>query len=148
MIWTSIRRTWTSLRHLNWTCQESGQGLDEQKPQKNWESTIGLKRAKGLILEPSARRTKDRLKLNRGQLRWVVEFFTGHYHLKRHFFKLGLTDDPICGRCLEEDESATHILCDSEAIAYLTFRRRARFSRNEGTTMTPPYTKSYTSFEV
>jgi hypothetical protein len=27
----------------------------------------------------------------------------------------------MCERCLEEDESATHILCSSEAIAYLRF---------------------------
>jgi hypothetical protein len=36
----------------------------------------GLKQAKGLILGPSARRTKDLLKLNRDQLRWVVGLFT------------------------------------------------------------------------
>jgi hypothetical protein len=46
------------------------------------------------------------LKLNRDQLRWVV----GHCHLKGHLFKLGLTDDPICERCLEEDEQP-HVSC-------------------------------------
>jgi hypothetical protein len=47
----------------------------------------------------------------RDQLRWVVELRTGHCHLKGHLFKLGLTDDPICERCLEEDESDTHTSC-------------------------------------
>jgi hypothetical protein len=89
---------------------------------KHWESTTGLKQAKGLIPRPSARRTKDLLKLNRDQLRWVVGLLTGHCLLKGHLFKLGLTDDPICERCIEEDKSATHILCDCEAIAYLRFR--------------------------
>jgi hypothetical protein len=70
----------------------------------------------GLIQGPSARRTKDLLKLNR-QLRWVVGLLTGH----RHLFKLGLTDDPICEWCLEEDKSATHILCDCEAVAHVKF---------------------------
>jgi hypothetical protein len=46
---------------------------------------------------------------------------------KGHLFKLGLTDDPICERCLGEDESATHILCDCEAIAYLIFRHLVHF---------------------
>jgi hypothetical protein len=41
--------------------------------------------------------------------------------------KLGLTDDPTCERCLQEDESATHILCDCEAIAYLKFRHPGQF---------------------
>jgi hypothetical protein len=31
--------------------------------------------------------------------------------------ELGLTDDPTYERCLEEDESATHVLCDCEAVA-------------------------------
>jgi hypothetical protein len=42
--------------------------------------------------------------------RWVVGLLTGHCHLKGHLFKMGLTDGPTCERCLEEDESATHII--------------------------------------
>jgi hypothetical protein len=87
-----------------------------------WESVFGLKEAKELTLGPYVRRAKGLLKLNRDELRWVVALFTGHCHLKGRFFKRGLTDAPINERCLEEDESATHILCDCEAIAYLRFR--------------------------
>jgi hypothetical protein len=72
-------------------------------------------------------RTKDLLKLNRQQLRWVIGLFTGHCHLEGHLFKLELIDDPTCNRCLEEDESATHILCDCEAIAYLRFHHLVQF---------------------
>jgi hypothetical protein len=96
---------------------------------KYWESTTGLKQAKGLVSGPFARRMKDLLKLNRDQLRWVVGLFTRYCHLKWHLFKLGLTDDPICERCLEEDESATHIICNSVTIAYLRFRHLGQFSR-------------------
>jgi hypothetical protein len=42
---------------------------------------------------------------------------------------MGLTDDPTCERCLEEDESATHILCNCEAIANLRFRHLGQFFR-------------------
>jgi hypothetical protein len=94
---------------------------------KHWESITGLRQAKGLILGPSVRRTKDLLKLNRDQLRWVVGLPTGHCHLKAHIFKLGLTDDTTCERCLEKDESTTRILCDSEAIAYLRFHHLGQF---------------------
>jgi hypothetical protein len=48
-------------------------------------------------------------------------------HLKGHLFKMGLTDDPICERCLEDDESATHILCDCEALDNLRFRHLGQF---------------------
>jgi hypothetical protein len=57
----------------------------------------------------------------------VVGLFSGHCHLKGHLFKLGLTDDPICGRCLEEDESDTHILFECEAMAYLRFLHMRQF---------------------
>jgi hypothetical protein len=94
---------------------------------KKWESVTGLTQAKGFILGPSARRTKDLLKLNRDQLRWLEGLPTGHCYIKWHRFKLELTDDPICDRCLEEDESVTHILCDCEAIASLRFRHLGQF---------------------
>jgi hypothetical protein len=77
---------------------------------------------KPILQGPSARRTEELLKLNRNQLRWMTGLLTGHCHLKGHLFKMGLTDSPTCERCLEKEESATHILCDCEAIAYLRFR--------------------------
>jgi hypothetical protein len=52
---------------------------------------------------------------------------TGHCHLKRHLSKPGLTDDPTCQRCLQDDESATHIICDCKAIAHLRFRHLGQF---------------------
>jgi hypothetical protein len=42
--------------------------------------------------------------------------------LRQTLFKLGLINDPICERCLEEDESATHILCNCEAVDQIRFR--------------------------
>jgi ribonuclease HI len=94
---------------------------------KQWESTTGLKQAKGPISGPSARKTKDLLKLNRDQLRWITGLFTGHCHLKGYLFKLGLTDEPTSERGLEEDKSATHILCDCEPIAHVRFRYLGQF---------------------
>jgi hypothetical protein len=39
-----------------------------------------------------------------------VIIFTGHSHLSRHLFKMGLMDSPIGERSLEKDELAKHIL--------------------------------------
>jgi hypothetical protein len=50
-----------------------------------------------------------------------------HTHLKGRIFKMGLTNRPICERCLEKDESATHILCDCEATACLRFRHLGHY---------------------
>jgi hypothetical protein len=57
----------------------------------------------------------------------MVGLLTGHCHLNGHLYNLWLTDDPTCERCLEEDESATHVLCDCEAIAYLRFRHLGQY---------------------
>jgi hypothetical protein len=54
----------------------------DRNHKKYRESTTGLKQAKGFISGPSTRRTKDLLKLNRDQLRWVVGLFTEHCHLR------------------------------------------------------------------
>jgi hypothetical protein len=64
---------------------------------------------------PSAKRRKELLSLNRDQLRWVVGLLIGQCHLKGQLFKLGLVNSPRHDRCLEKDESATHILCVCEA---------------------------------
>jgi hypothetical protein len=94
---------------------------------KHWESIIGLRQAEELISGPSAKRTSDQLRLNRDQLRWIVGLLTGHCHLKGHLSKMVLKDDPICERCLEANESATHVLCDCEALAYLRFLHLGQF---------------------
>jgi hypothetical protein len=67
--------------------------------------------------------------------------------LERHLFKMGLTNSPTCERCLEKDESATHILCDCEAIAYLKCRHLGHYFMEPGDYQDVPV-RYYTSFEV
>jgi hypothetical protein len=129
------------LRHFSRNCQEGCQGLDKQRPSKILGILIRLKQAKGFLQGPSVRRTKELLKLNRNQLRWVTGLLTGHCHLKGHLFKLGLTDSPTCERCLEKDESATSILCDCEAIAYLRFRHLGHYFMEPGDYQDAPISK-------
>jgi hypothetical protein len=46
---------------------------------------------------------------------------------KGHLYKLGLMDDPTYKRCLEDDESATRVLCDCDAMARLRFCHLSQF---------------------
>jgi hypothetical protein len=55
---------------------------------KYWESVTGLTQAKGLIQEPSARRMKDLLKLNRDQLSGRTTYRT--LPPKRTPFQIGI----------------------------------------------------------
>jgi hypothetical protein len=53
-------------------------------------------------------------------------------YLKGHLFKMGLMNYPICERCLEADESATHVLCGCEALAHLRFHHLGQFFMEPG----------------
>jgi ribonuclease HI len=106
---------------------------------KHWESIFGLRQAKEIISGPSAKRTRD---LVRDQLRWIVGLLTGHCHLNGHLSKMGLMNDPNCERCLEADESATHVLCDCEVLAYLRFRHLGQFFMEPGDFYDVPISKA------
>jgi hypothetical protein len=62
----------------------------------------------------------------------VTGLLTGHYPLKGHLFKMGLMNSPICKRCLETDESDTHIVCNCEVIAYFKFRHLGLYFTQPG----------------
>jgi hypothetical protein len=54
---------------------------------------------------------------------------------------MGLTGSPTCERCLEKDESATHILCECEAIADLRFRHLGHYFMDPGDYQDAPISK-------
>jgi hypothetical protein len=88
---------------------------------------LDSKQAKGLISGPFARRTKDLLKLNRPT---KMGSRTTYRTLspKRAPFQIGINWWSHLRKVLiEEDESATHILCDFEAVACLRFCHLVQF---------------------
>jgi hypothetical protein len=98
-VWTTVHRTSTSLRHLRWSCQESGQGLDEQKSQRTLGIHNWTESGKATYTRTLCQKNEGSVEV-RDQLRWMVTLLTGHCHLKGHLFKLRLTDDPTCERSL------------------------------------------------
>jgi hypothetical protein len=54
---------------------------------------------------------------------------------------MGLTDSPICERCIEKDESAACVLCDCEAIAYLRFHHLGHYFMEPGDYQDAPLSK-------
>jgi hypothetical protein len=101
-----------------------------------------VRQEEGFLQGPCVRRTNELLKLNRNQLRWVTGLLTGHCSLKGHLFKMGFTNSPTCKRSLEKDESATYILCDCEAIAYLRFRHLGHYFMEPGDYQDAPVSKT------
>jgi hypothetical protein len=60
---------------------------------------------------------------------------------ERNTFKMGLTNNPTCESCLEKDESATHILCDCESVAYLSFCHLGHYFMEPGDYQDTPLSK-------
>jgi hypothetical protein len=58
------------------------------------------------------------LSLSRNQLKIITDS-TGHCHLKRHLFKLGLVNSPECGICKQAPKIAPHIPFACEVLAKL-----------------------------
>jgi hypothetical protein len=68
--------------------------------------------------DPSASKTWGAIKIKEKPAMMVDR--TNHRTLSHK--RAPLTNSPMCKRCLEREESATHILCNCEAIAYPRFR--------------------------
>jgi hypothetical protein len=94
-----IVRDWTSRKH-----------------EEDWQSIRGQRQAKGFLKRSSAKKAGQLLNPSRNQLR-MTGLLTGHCHLKGHLFKLGLVNSPKCNRCKQASETASHVLCDCEALA-------------------------------
>lgn len=55
------------------------------------------------------------------QIQW--KFIKFYYHLEGHVFKLGLVDTAGCNRGKQASEMDSHVLCDCELVAVLSFRQ-------------------------
>lgn len=82
----------------------------------HWESLSGMEHSRTLLDNPSAEKQKPLKTYTRTQLRKAVGLLTGHAPFKKHLHTMGMTDDPLCRGCQEEDETPLHILCNCEAF--------------------------------
>ena len=73
-----------------------------------------------MISEPDLATRARLLSLNRTQSRVVIGLLTGHNTLWRYLYVMGLSDNPICGKCGTEEETSVHVLCECEVLASLT----------------------------
>jgi hypothetical protein len=70
------------------------------------------------------------LSFNRTQSRVVIGLLTGHNTLRRHLHVMGLCNDPTCRKCVTEEETSVHVLCECEALASLRHRYLGSFFLN------------------
>lgn len=82
------------------------------------------RQTRNIISEPLSRNDAKRLiSLSKPVLRKLVGFATGHSYFRRHLKTIGLAQNSQCERCLEDEETAYHLLCDCPALS----QRRRRY---------------------
>jgi hypothetical protein len=65
-----------------------------------WRGPCSVERQAGeLISDPDLATRARLLSLNRTQSRVVIVLLTGHNTLWRYLYVMGLSDNPICGKC-------------------------------------------------
>lgn len=90
--------------------------------EKSWSLTPGLSQSKTFLEKPTFDRAKTLLNLSRIKLRKLTGLITGHCNLNKHLYNVGLSTDPTCRGCLEEDETPIHLLSYCEA--YILIRKK------------------------
>ncbi|KAJ8910685.1 hypothetical protein NQ315_015393 [Exocentrus adspersus] len=75
-----------------------------------WRGLPGLTHSKRFIPPPSKARSKKLLELSRINLRALVGLYTGHCRLRHHMHRIGLAEDAEYRLCMEDDETAEHVL--------------------------------------
>lgn len=88
----------------------------DNKAYEHWLNLPGMTQAKAIIRQPVEKRSVDRLlELSRTKLKTLMGLYTGHCRLKHHMHRIGLVEDAECRLCMEDDETAAHILCECPA---------------------------------
>ena len=91
---------------------------------KEWITRTDCRQTKLLLPEVNKRWSREILKRKRKTVQTLTQIITGHAHLRRHRYLMGMEDDPTCPRCNEEDETTEHYLVKCPAYAeprYQTF---------------------------
>lgn len=90
-----------------------------------WLTPIDFYRqTRDIVSVPLRRSDANRLiSLPKLSLRKLVGFVTGHFPFKGHLKIMGVTQDTQCQRCLEDEETAYHLLCECPALS----QRRRRY---------------------
>ena len=112
--------------------------------QERWPTIRGHRQSKGLLRKPSEKKNWGIAQSEEKQLRIMMGLLTGHFHLKGHLFKFGLINSPESDCCKQASDTASHVLCDCEALATLRFR----LLRNQVTLKTSLSARYCTLFKV
>ncbi|KAI5634242.1 hypothetical protein NE865_13043 [Phthorimaea operculella] len=93
-----------------------------------WTGLEDCRQAREAMPKLSSRLSKKLLRLKKPQLRMLTSIITGHGHFNKHLSVIGVTDSPLCRACMEEEETAVHVVLHCKEVA--TYR--AKYLGNPG----------------
>lgn len=85
--------------------------------ESEWNDQVECRQAKMALPTINSRLSKRLLSLRRPQLRQVTSVITGHGLFNKHLFTIGVTDSPLCRACMEEEETAAHVVLECSGVA-------------------------------
>jgi hypothetical protein len=98
-----------------------------------WRSPCGTQgQAQELISGPNLATGARLLSFNRTQSRAVIGLLTRHNTLRKHPHVMGLSNNPTCRKCGNEEETSVYIFLDPEDIRMLGVGTVWNFAKGTG----------------
>lgn len=85
--------------------------------QKYWHNLGTCRQTKEALPTINPGLSRRLMQLKRPALRLLTGAITGHALLNKHLFTLGVTDSPLCRACMEDDETAAHVILACPGVA-------------------------------
>lgn len=87
----------------------------------HWTRGPGMRHTRALLAGPAEKLGITLTTLDRGQLRVITGLVTGHWFTGRHAVRMGLTEEPICPRCNEAEETPLHLITSCKGLEGVRF---------------------------
>ncbi|XP_063380948.1 uncharacterized protein LOC134667460 [Cydia fagiglandana] len=84
---------------------------------EHWLNQTGCRQAKQAMPSMNGKLTRALLQLGKVRLSMVTSVITGHGLFNKHLFITGVTDSPLCRGCMEEEETASHVVLECSGLA-------------------------------
>jgi ribonuclease HI len=88
-----------------------------------WNKLLTCRQTKLLIKKPLSKIEAAKIRcLKREKLRTLVGVLTGHFNFNKHLLTMGLATSSLCSRCLEDEDTAYHLVCLCPSLARRRFK--------------------------
>lgn len=104
-----LAKSWARQTINDWT---------RKKVDQRWANLQSCRQTKDFLRKSLPLGTVSMIRnLPRGVLRYLTGVLTGHFTFKKHLNRIGLSEETLCPRCEEDEDTAFHLLCNCPVLA-------------------------------